>query len=363
MTTPTPTAMCSPGNGGRARPMHPDWARPVHQCERTSTAFFFHRRRRIAGLATCTSQDQCDPLSHSGFCLDSARSSLLNCVSRCSACAFLQLRPGRVGAIARRGWIAQAEHAAESNRVAAGVVYLVEQTVHPQLVRGVPELTEGTSDVSGGDVLDAAGGLLIYQKVGVGGSRPPLSAEFQPCREVREREGVEATHRAYSERLRGDVDVVESESRDLSGPQGMDAVMSRTPSARTVAIRDQLLAIMRAAEHPLSTPQIHVRIATGGRNCNTPNGQCRNTGRCPGRCWCTSGPQGPPVYPQLCTLERLGLVARVHYANPDSITHAIPQGRLRQHLAGADSRAVDWRYVDTAADTAVNALLDALEDA
>ena len=51
--------------------------------------------------------------------------------------------------------------------------------------------------------------------------------------------------------------------------------MSRTPSARTVAVRDQLLAIMRAAEHPLSTPQIHVRIATGGRNCNTPNCQCR----------------------------------------------------------------------------------------
>ena len=43
------------------------------------------------------SQDPCGPLSHSGFCLDSARSSLLNCVSRCSTCSFLQLRPGRVG--------------------------------------------------------------------------------------------------------------------------------------------------------------------------------------------------------------------------------------------------------------------------
>ena len=86
-------------------------------------------------------------------------------------------------------------------------------------------------------------------------------------------------------------------------------------------------------------------------------------GRCPGGCWCTPGPHGPPVYPQLCTLERLGLAARVHYPNPDCITHGIAQRRLRQHLAGADSRAVYWHYVDTAVDTAVNALLDALEDA
>jgi hypothetical protein len=100
-------------------------------------------------------------------------------VSRGSPCHWrgdeIGLRRYRIGAVAQRGWIAQAEHAAESNRVSAGVVYLVEETVHPQLMRGVAELTEGAGDVSGGDVLDAAGGLLIYQQVGVGGSRPPLS--------------------------------------------------------------------------------------------------------------------------------------------------------------------------------------------
>ena len=74
----------------------------------------------------------------------------------------------RVGAVVQRRWIPQAEHAAEPHRVAAGSVYLVEESVNANLVRGIAELTEGASYVSGGYVLDTAGGHLVYQQIWIG---------------------------------------------------------------------------------------------------------------------------------------------------------------------------------------------------
>jgi hypothetical protein len=108
--------------------------------------------------------------------------------------------------------------------------------------------------------------------------------------------------------------------------------MSRTPPPRAVALRNQLLAILRDAEQPLTTQQVAGRV-TG---------------------------IAAAVYAQLCVLHRLGHIAREHYPNP---AQATAQKRLSQHLAGADSRSAYWHYLDADADHALNALLDAVQDA
>lgn len=111
--------------------------------------------------------------------------------------------------------------------------------------------------------------------------------------------------------------------------------MSRTPPPRAVALRNQLLAILRDAEQPLTTQQVAGRV-TG---------------------------IAAAVYPQLCVPHRLGHITREHYPNPDSIAHATAQKRLSQHLTEADSRSAYWHYLDADADHALNALLDAVQDA
>ena len=58
--------------------------------------------------------------------------------------------------------------------------------------------------------------------------------------------------------------------------------MTRTPSPRAVALRNQLLAILRDAEQPLTTQQVAGRV-TG---------------------------IAAAVYPQLCVLHRVGHIAR-----------------------------------------------------
>ena len=108
--------------------------------------------------------------------------------------------------------------------------------------------------------------------------------------------------------------------------------MSRTPPPRAVALRNQLLATLRDAEQPLTTQQLAGGIAAA-------------------------------VYPQLCVPHRLGHIPREHYPNPDSIAHATAQKRLSQHLTEADSRSAYWHYLDADADHALNALLDAVQDA
>lgn len=113
--------------------------------------------------------------------------------------------------------------------------------------------------------------------------------------------------------------------------------MSRTATARTVALRDQLRAILRAESPlPLSTNEVLLRIANGGKNCNS---TFTDEHRCPREAcsaWCWQS----PVYPQLVALMRLGLVERIR-----------PEGMRRAY----------WRYVgDHQADASFNAVIERL---
>ena len=111
--------------------------------------------------------------------------------------------------------------------------------------------------------------------------------------------------------------------------------MTRTPSPSTVALRNQLLAILRDAEQPLTTQQVAGRV-TG---------------------------VAAAVEPQPGVLHRVGHIARRHDPNPDSIAQATAHERLSRHLAEADSRCAYWRCLDADAHCALNALLDAVQDA
>ncbi|MEW5810295.1 MAG: hypothetical protein AB1925_12660 [Actinomycetota bacterium] len=121
--------------------------------------------------------------------------------------------------------------------------------------------------------------------------------------------------------------------------------MGRRPMAKTIALRDQIISVLRA-EHPMpiSTNDVLIKVANEGRNCNsvrTTDGTCHDwTGRwalrdgCPAWCWHSR------VYPQLRALTALGLIEQVPM--PEML-HAY------------------WRYVETDDDAAMNATLAALE--
>jgi hypothetical protein len=111
--------------------------------------------------------------------------------------------------------------------------------------------------------------------------------------------------------------------------------MTRTPSPSTVALRNQQLAILRDAEQPLTTQQVAGRV-TG---------------------------VAAAVEPQPGVLHRVGQFARRHDPNPDSIAQATAHKRLSRHLAEADSRCAYWRCLDADTRCALNALLDAVQDA
>jgi hypothetical protein len=110
--------------------------------------------------------------------------------------------------------------------------------------------------------------------------------------------------------------------------------MTRTPSPSTVALHNQLLAVLRDAAQPLTAQQVAGRV-TGVA----------------------------AVEPQPCVLRRVGHIARRHAPHADSIAQATAHKRLRRHLAVADSRCAYWRCLDVDAHYALNALLDAMQDA
>ena len=111
--------------------------------------------------------------------------------------------------------------------------------------------------------------------------------------------------------------------------------MTRTPSPSTVALRNQLLAILREAEQPLTTQQVAGRVTGVAAAVEPQPASCTE--------WATSPARHDP--------------------NPDSIAQATAHKRLSRHLAEADSRCAYWRYLDADADHALNALLDAVQDA
>jgi hypothetical protein len=128
--------------------------------------------------------------------------------------------------------------------------------------------------------------------------------------------------------------------------------------ARSVAVRDQLLAILRESDEPLPTPKILVRMANEGRNCNGPRRRACDRWPCRAWCWSTPGPLGPPLYQQLCALEKLGLIKRVQYPNAESIAKAVAAGNVYDHVMSAWPRCVYWGYVDTETDTYFNGVLN-----
>lgn len=143
------------------------------------------------------------------------------------------------------------------------------------------------------------------------------------------------------------------------------------PAARSVALRTLIVSVLEAAEDPLPTPEIIVRVADGGRNCNSPRGPvCPDwSGRaggvyphCPAWCWETPGPKGPQLRPQLLALERLSIVERVHYPNAESIAKAVAAGNVYDHVIGVRSGCVYWQCVDNASDAYFSAVVDAIAD-
>lgn len=116
--------------------------------------------------------------------------------------------------------------------------------------------------------------------------------------------------------------------------------MARTASPRTVAVRDQLLAILRAEyPMPLSTNEILVRISNGGRNCDSylaSDRQCDHKytppPNCPAWCWHSR------AYVQLTALTNINHVERL---------------RLDE------MRCVYWRYVPDNETTAALAAWEA----
>lgn len=117
--------------------------------------------------------------------------------------------------------------------------------------------------------------------------------------------------------------------------------MPRTLAPRTVAIRDQLLAILRA-EYPMPIPtsDVLIKMANGGRNCDSylsPDRQCDHKHtpppNCPAWCWHSR------AYPQLVALVHLKQVERLR---PDGM------------------RCAYWRYVPDGGE--FDAIIAAMED-
>lgn len=91
------------------------------------------------------------------------------------------------------------------------------------------------------------------------------------------------------------------------------------PSARTVALRDQILAALRT-EWPLPASTRHVCELLGAHRYDE---------------------TGYRVYPQLCALDRLGIVEQIH--------------------RGSDCRDVFWRFLGDPTEADLNAAVDATD--
>lgn len=118
--------------------------------------------------------------------------------------------------------------------------------------------------------------------------------------------------------------------------------MSRTVTARTVAVRDKILAILRSEwPLPITTGAVLLGMAGARGSCNRPlrtDGECQLRSGSSCRAWCWYG----PVYAQLRALSRLGLVEQIQQP---------------------DMRSAYWRYVpDDQSDAYFNAVLAEVAD-
>lgn len=101
--------------------------------------------------------------------------------------------------------------------------------------------------------------------------------------------------------------------------------MSRTAAAHTVALRDQLAAILRDSDVPLKTPQLAIKSGLPWGEytclglCSTVHAYAENTGKRIVECHgdgqhrLAEPPPTTAVYPHLRALENAGVIARVHY--------------------------------------------------
>lgn len=116
--------------------------------------------------------------------------------------------------------------------------------------------------------------------------------------------------------------------------------MGRRPTAATVALRDQILAVLRDRGAPITTDQV-VTLAHP-TFCTSADKQCvylaspmnRGRGPCPGHCW------KQRIYNSLRALERKGVV-----------TCHRPR----------DMYSVFWSATGEPTDEQMNAILDAME--
>jgi hypothetical protein len=153
--------------------------------------------------------------------------------------------------------------------------------------------------------------------------------------------------------------------------------MSGASTARAVAVRDQIAAVLReAGPVPLSTPDIasrslpwiDVQVWLG-----TCRGSCRSYNGYPVvTCHLSStGPYGVRhtvkmpassswVYSHLRRLVELGIVARVDFADLDV---GMRIQLVLQEMQRANRRPAYWRYADDQSATTFNQILQALEDA
>lgn len=104
----------------------------------------------------------------------------------------------------------------------------------------------------------------------------------------------------------------------------MAAEKERRLAERTVVLRERLLAVLGAADHAVTTAEILIGLADGGRQCDSSiavRGGCAHGWRnrygptCAGGCW------HPRAYPQLRALERLGLIDHVPRTDQSSSAH------------------------------------------
>lgn len=115
--------------------------------------------------------------------------------------------------------------------------------------------------------------------------------------------------------------------------------MGRTPTAQTVALRDQIVATLRDRAAPITTGQVVALARPVGQCTSSRNfGECvyiwRDHHPCQGHCWKTR------IYNSLRALERRGIV----------ICHRPP-----------DMYSVLWSAAADPTDAEMNKVLDSLE--
>ncbi|UQX13658.1 hypothetical protein [Candidatus Mycobacterium methanotrophicum] len=130
---------------------------------------------------------------------------------------------------------------------------------------------------------------------------------------------------------------------DVGLPARWSCIVSRTVTARTVAVRHTILAVLRS-EWPLPVPTgtVLLGMAEAIGSCNRPlraDAECRllsSGSSC--RAWCWYG----PVYAQLRALSRLGLAEQIRRSEmPSAYWRYVPDDRSDSYFNAAVAEVAD----------------------